>query len=349
MKTELVNLEKMELQPAALFQPGGLEELLARIESEARALVPDVSTGVGRKAIASNAARIPRSKTYLDDLGKKLTANLKKQTKAVDVERKNMRDRLDALKAEVRAPLTEWEEAEKARVAGLQNSIESMRGLAHSNDEGQMYSAAQLVDQLDTLRAIPIDDSWQEFAPEAARAKDEGISTLEQLISERQAHEKEQAELAQLRKEAEERARREREERIRQEAAAKAEQEAECRAKREAERVERQRQAEAQEQERERLAAVEREQAAERRALAAEKHAEQQAEDAARRERERIEANRRNEEEAARKRAADMANRNRIEDAAVNAMMTFGLSDAQARTVVVAIRLGQIPNVRITY
>ena len=69
MKNELINVEAMKLVPAALFVAGGLEDLLGRIETEARALVPNTKTAKGRKEIASNAARIPRSKTYLDGLG----------------------------------------------------------------------------------------------------------------------------------------------------------------------------------------------------------------------------------------------------------------------------------------
>ena len=66
--TDLIPIENP--QPAALFVPGGLDSILARIEADARALVPDVGTVKGRKEIASTAAKVARSKTYLDDLGK---------------------------------------------------------------------------------------------------------------------------------------------------------------------------------------------------------------------------------------------------------------------------------------
>ena len=88
--------------------PGGLDSVIAAIEEKARQHVPDLSTAKSRKAIASIASQVARSKTWLDGMGKDLTADLKKQVGAVGAERKQMRDRLDTLKIEVRAPLTEW-------------------------------------------------------------------------------------------------------------------------------------------------------------------------------------------------------------------------------------------------
>jgi hypothetical protein len=71
---DLIPLENPE--PGALFAPGGLETILARIETEARALVPDLSTVKGRASVASLAAKVAKAKTYLDGLGKDYTADL---------------------------------------------------------------------------------------------------------------------------------------------------------------------------------------------------------------------------------------------------------------------------------
>lgn len=101
-------------QPGVLFAPGGLDQLLSRIAGEARALVPDTSTKKGRDAIASNAHKVARSKTYLEEIGKGYAAEIKELPKRVDAERKRVRDILQALQDEVRAPLTEWERAEAA-------------------------------------------------------------------------------------------------------------------------------------------------------------------------------------------------------------------------------------------
>lgn len=343
MKTELINLETMKLQPAALFAKGGLNELLSRIEAEARALVPNIKTAKGRKEIASNAARIPRSKTYLDELGKNLTADLKEQTKAVDVERKGMRDRLDALKVEVRAPLTAWEDAEEARKSAITARIDGIIDLAceweyWEGADKEPYDARQLGEKLAELQSIVIDDSFGEFAAEATKEKERAFFTLEIQLAKRELYEKQQAELAKLREEAEAREQTDRDEKIRREAAAAAQQEAEERA----EHKQRQRdQAAAAEQ-----ARIDSERrAAEQRAY----EADQRAQFAATKERDRIEAEQREETAAAKKREADKAHRSVIEGDAIEGLMAFGLNREQAGTVVVAIRMGQIPNVSIQY
>ena len=90
---------------AALFKDGtGIDPLIARIEAEVRAHVPDTSTNKGREAIKSLAYKVSRSKTMLDDAGKALNEDARRQINLVDASRKNIRDRLDALRDEARGP-----------------------------------------------------------------------------------------------------------------------------------------------------------------------------------------------------------------------------------------------------
>ena len=98
-----------------VFAPDRVQKILAQIEARAKAEIPDLSTAKGRAAVASLAHKVARSKTLLDDLGKELVADWKKQAADVDVQRRTIRDRLDALKVEVRAPLEAWEAAEAER------------------------------------------------------------------------------------------------------------------------------------------------------------------------------------------------------------------------------------------
>ena len=79
-----------------------VEAVLSEIETAARSIVPDVTTRKGRENIASVAAKVARSKTLLDGMGKDLVAGWKQQAAAVDAQRRTIRERLDALKAEVR-------------------------------------------------------------------------------------------------------------------------------------------------------------------------------------------------------------------------------------------------------
>jgi colicin import membrane protein len=110
--------ELVVIEPANVLtvftKPDQMDPILDRIFKEARSQVPDTSTAKGRAAIASLAYKVAQTKTYLDGLGKDLVAEMKKLPAVVDESRRNMRDKLDALKDEVRQPLTDWE-AEQAR------------------------------------------------------------------------------------------------------------------------------------------------------------------------------------------------------------------------------------------
>ena len=101
------------LQPEnalTLFTAGtGLESLLTDIRKQASSLIPDLTTAKGRKEIASVAYAVAQTKTYLDGIGKALTDEYKEIPKKIDATRKQIRDELDKLKDEVRAPLTAYE------------------------------------------------------------------------------------------------------------------------------------------------------------------------------------------------------------------------------------------------
>ena len=102
------------------FQAGGSKEIVEAVKQKARDFVADPETPEGRKAFASQAYKIRRSKTFLDDAGKEFKAQWKVKIDLVDAERKYIRDSLEALEEEVKAPLTEYckrQEAEALRLA----------------------------------------------------------------------------------------------------------------------------------------------------------------------------------------------------------------------------------------
>ncbi|WP_430318290.1 hypothetical protein [Pseudomonas nitroreducens] len=194
----------------------GLEPYLQIIKTEIDAFVPDVSTKKGRDAIASIAYKVARSKTALDNAGKELVAELKEVPKKIDAERKRMRDLLDAWQADVRRPLTEWEEAEAARVERHTDAINHMKALTVGLESFDSPSISNRITETD---AFVIDDSWEEFEAEAHRVKAASLATLREALAKREQYEAEQAELERLRAEAAAREQQEREERIAREAA----------------------------------------------------------------------------------------------------------------------------------
>lgn len=228
-----------EVTAVQAYTKGAMNPLLEKIEEAAKSFVHDLTTAKGRKEVASFAHKIAQSKTHLDTLGKKAKADAQATVKAVDAERKIMRDRLDKLKEEVRQPLTDFEEAEKKRIAELHERVESIRWMVPTRDaDGNLHTSGVLKDGLAGLKALVIDESFGDKVNDAALAKEQTITAVEQFVAEREEHEQQQVELERLRKEAEEQKQREYDERIRREAEEKAKREAEEAARKEKDRVE---------------------------------------------------------------------------------------------------------------
>jgi len=220
MNTELITIPK-ETALEVFTTAKGLDPIIEKIKAEALSMVPDTSTKKGRDAIASNAAKVSRSKTYLDGIGKDLVDKLKEQPKLIDAERKRVRDILDALRDEVRKPLTDWEEQERQRVNDIKERINDIKLIPENS------CSFDLKNQLSELKKIEIDETFEEFKADAALAKMDTITSLENLIEKTVREENEKAELERLRKESEERARLEREARLIKEAEERAKKQAE--------------------------------------------------------------------------------------------------------------------------
>lgn len=325
------------------------------MKAECDAHKPDLSTEKGRKAIASLAFKVARTKTAIDDAGKKLNEEARARINAVDESRREIRTQLDALKEEVRRPLTEWEEAEKAREERARIELTAIREAGRVDIDD---SAETVRERLSELEGRTIDEALFGDGTGVAKA-----ALSDALAALRSAHERlvreegERAELERLRAEA---AERERQEQERLAAEAEAERKAAAE-KAERERVEAlQREAEARAKaEAEREAQEERE-AAERahaEALAAERRRAEEAERAAQAERDRIareEAERAAaaEREATEQRAreADRAHRGKVMGEAKAAIMEAGpVDEAVAKAIVLAIAAGSIPNVSIRF
>ena len=213
---ELIPLQNAD--PVALFAPGGLDPIIEAIEREARSLVPDISTAKGRKEVASNAAKVAKAKTYLDDIGKSYVAELKDLPRKIDAARKVMRDRLDALKDEVRAPLTEYELAEQKRIDNIKGCIAEIR-----QEPPDGSTAAEIQDRITNLVAFDMSAvAWDEFANEATAARDAALASLRSRLEARRHYEELLEAKRQLEQERAERERQERERQIAEQAAARA-------------------------------------------------------------------------------------------------------------------------------
>jgi colicin import membrane protein len=204
--------------PAMAFAAGGLEPLLVAIDAKAREEVKglDISSKANQKAIASTAAKVAKSKTAILEAKRNYTRDEKERLKIVDGEGARAEKFLDALKDEIRKPLTDWEDVQKARMAAHEAAITAMGNLQQW--DGALPTSALIKDRLEKLTAYA-NRPWEEFADKAGKVATTVKHWLHVALEKAEKHEAEQAELAELRKKTAEREQEDRDKRIRQEAA----------------------------------------------------------------------------------------------------------------------------------
>ncbi|MDK2553055.1 hypothetical protein QL288_01105 [Citrobacter youngae] len=319
--TDLVVIEKSSAM-AVFTNNEQLDPIIEKIEKEARSLVPDVSTKKGRDAIASMAHKVARSKTYIDNAGKDLVAELKALPKQIDESRRIVRERLDALKDEVRRPLTEWE-AEQERI-----KAEEAAKIKAEEDRKKFESDHEI--------ALLMNDKHdREVAEKKAEAERQRIAHEEELKrqaaeqAKREAEEKAAAELAAAKK--------------REEDAIAARAQAELLAKQAQERAEQEAKDAAAKAEAEKKAAIEEEQ------RKAQEEADRIKREAEEKEAARLAEEKRIADEKA-KREADVKHRKAVGTEIVNALTAnTSISREQAIEVLKALMDGLVPRTQINY
>ena len=374
-------------QPAALiYAPGVLARLVERIKSEVRSELAtlDVSRPKDKARIITLAALVASAKVSLDDAGKTLGEEARKQIDAINADRKWMRDELDPFKIEVRKPVTDLENAEKERVAEHEAALAEISGAAvFTADNWQRLGSEAIRDRIAEIEKDERD--WQEFFVRAEGTKAITIKSMRGVLALAEAAE-EGARIAEIqRAEAAERAIKEREEAAalaaKQEAERKADEQArlareatqreekrledernqaearakqaeaekmaaEQRAARELQEAEERRKREAEQAEARRLAEVE---AAKRREEEAAEKAKRDQEAAIEAERQRVAAEKRRELEEAEKRTKNRAHLAAVNREVLAAMVNVGASDELGKALIAAIVKGEIPHVTIAY
>ncbi|KQU96815.1 hypothetical protein ASD00_18390 [Ensifer sp. Root31] len=333
--TDLIIALPVKADVATFTDEKAFEDLYEKIVKKVGEHVPDVSTKVGRDAIASLAYKVARTKTTLDKQGKDLTEEWRKNTSKVNATRNTISERLEALQKTVRQPLTDWEVAEDARIDKHQAALDTL--LSHVTLT--VRPSEELRTMLASVDATIVDDSWDEFRDRADLAKADALAALTRLIAIAEKQEADARELAELRAEREAR---EAAEQAKQDEEARAEEErqAEQRQKEQAERIER----EAREQaERDAQARID---AAEKEAREANERAERAAAD----ERQRIADEQAAQVAEQQRREADIEHRRTVNNTVVNALVACAeISPDQARKIVAHMVSGLIPNVTFHY
>lgn len=223
-------VDKAQLQ--SFFTYGkNLDGLYSVIEKKARGLVADPTTKEGASQIKSAARQLASVKKRIDDIGKDVVAELKALPTVIDNNRKKFREDMEALQDEIRKPVTEIEEREKA-IKDVLGTHVACSGL------GSEELGKKIVEMEKAMAGLK-PETWKESYDAAVKAYRGEIAALNLLKEAALKREAEARELEELRKKNEEAERIIREQKIREEAERKAREEAEARAAANAERLKR--------------------------------------------------------------------------------------------------------------
>jgi peptidoglycan DL-endopeptidase RipA len=361
----LKNLSKEDI-----FTPQSHDAIVALVQSEVALFQGDVSTDAGRKEIKDFAFKIAKIRCRIEDAKKEVTADWAERKKNVDNQARLIKLSLEELEAEALQPLTDFQNAEKLRIAEREaviHEIVNIRNLAilTINDADN-----QVVILQNNFKSI----DFQEFKARAEREFNVTLEYLNQNKARLIEIERQQAELAELKRQADEARQKEHEENIRRQAEEKARKEAEAKAeaekqailkaeqeKRDAEirkqkedqaRIDAERQAKESEAQAlidaERAKAQAEKEALERQLAEQKAEAERLKRDAdAKALKEKQESERIETERLARE--ADLNHRKTINNQIITDLLVHGITDAQAKAIITAIAKGEVSHVKITY
>jgi len=181
---------------------------LAMLAEKYATVVFDVSTKTGLEQAKSARSELRGYRTNLETLRKSIKAPALNRCRLIDEEAKSITEKLVALEKPI-AQQIEAEESRKAaeKQAELQAEIERVTKL-----RAKISAFTELVDTIDPtsdacqaaivrMKAIPIDDTFEELQPDAQQAKDAAMFRLQNLFAQYTASEAEAARIKEERAE----------------------------------------------------------------------------------------------------------------------------------------------------
>lgn len=345
---EITEAKAVELGPMLYTESNSLTPYFEHIKTSVNE-VPDLTTTKGRDRIASLAASVSRSKTAIEKPGRAYLKYLKAVVKPVEQNLKTFVDNCDALRDKVRAPLTKWEEEQRANQERLQAKVDYFGEEYQSmleNMPSNLHERADFIKAvLDDIKAEPVGDDFESMQEAGEAAKADVISKMTLAYQAALIESDNQRKVEALA----EQERLAREQRIADEAAAKAKADAEAAAKAQIEQAENDKQAAIQREENQRQAAIREQEAAKQRE-------QQAAEQAAANERARIQqeqeakeaAERQAKEEADRK-AANVEHRRKINQAVMQQLLALGATEELSKAIITAAAKGELGAMTINY
>ncbi|MGR6502852.1 hypothetical protein [Shewanella sp. Koi 1] len=345
---EITEAKAVELGPLLYTEANSLTPYIEHIKASVNE-VPDLTTTKGRDRIASLAASVSRSKTAIEKPGRAYLKHIKAVVKPVEQNLKAFVDSCDALRDEVRAPLTKWEEEQRANQERLQSKVDYFGEEYQSmleNMPSNLHERADFIKAvLDDIKAEPVGDDFESMkeAGQAAKAQTVEKMTLAYqaalIESDNQRKADAQAEQERLA----------REKQIAEEAAAKAKADAETAAKAKIEQAEREKQEAIQREEQQRYAAIREQEAAKQREQQAAEQAAANERARIQREQEAKEAAERQAKEEADRKAANVEHRRKINQTVMQHLIALGATEELSKVIITAAAKGELGAMTISY
>lgn len=188
--TDIILQEVEKLDAAVLFKEG-TGTVITQIEQHVKSFVIDAETKDGREFAKSLAYKVSRAKTMIDDKGKELVADMKKQASEIDGERKKVRDTLDKLRDDVKAPVEAWETKERQRIEAIECALNDLADLGDLPFE----ATVELIDERQEMFNHPVVVDFGEYAD---RAREITSAVALKLVAAREAAVKRAADQAEL-------------------------------------------------------------------------------------------------------------------------------------------------------
>lgn len=186
--------------PAEMIVDGAPEQVIAQVRKLAQEAIngADANTESGRELLSSTALKVSKSKVGLDSMLKNFTEDQRKTINTVNAVRRKIEEDLDKIRDEIKAPVVEWKTREDRRVAAHEQAIAEIEALV--TFDTPTPSASVLRDRVARFKARQPRE-WEEYFDRASALITRVDKALTDGLARQEAHEREQAELAELRAE----------------------------------------------------------------------------------------------------------------------------------------------------
>ena len=213
------------------FSEESLKSKFKSAESDARSLVPDVTTEQGRKDIKDNARKVAASNKALDTPMRDYLRVIKAQPKVLEKNARESKARFDELKADILKPLEEAQSEQDEIIAWLNSAIADC---AHPHITSEV-----LKDFIGDINSYSVDKIWPELKKKFTVAHEAALTTATVTLERITEAEKQAARLAQLEADAAAQRQKDHDREVAEKAAEKARVDAEAKAQKDREAVER--------------------------------------------------------------------------------------------------------------